>query len=233
MVTRRQFLGRTLAGTLLGAGCTTQNGSPAPATPPAVAAPALGPTVQIDLPLFDRLWELDPVIRERYPGDFRDGIAAAGLFFARPNEMKRGDYSCTPSNTLAFAWSGGDGEHYSFVVKDAQVNADSPVILTAPANSGNENHLLADSFHSFLRLGIRRGFFGLSQFAYAPEAALAAYGTTDAPGMESQASDPRQTQVLAFIAEKLDLTPLRYTADQYQQMQTRLSELLMADKSAR
>jgi len=211
------------------AGCSREAAQPpgGPSGNPIVTA---APPIQVDLPLLDALWELDPVIRERFPGEFREGIATVGVFFARTTELKRGDSHCTPRNSVAFAWSGGDGEHYSLIVREGRVNADSPVILTAPANSGDENHLLAESFQNFLRLGIRRGFFGLSQFAYNPKAALAVYGNPEehpaGNALPASADEDRQRQVLAFIAESLKLEPLTYTPEEYRALQASLADRL-------
>jgi hypothetical protein len=237
MITRRQFLHISLAATAL-AGCSNDDSlTPAPTESASDSNSGddhmpKAPKIVVNLPLLDALWELDPIIRERFPGDYRDGIAAVGIGFAKSNEFKHGDYYCTPKNSVAFAWSGGDGEHYSFIVRNNKVDADSPVILTAPANSGDENHLIADNFQNFLRLGLRRGFFGIGQFAYDPDEALAAYGNPDwVPTKKSHYSvgfvpDDRQLQVLSFVAEALGLQPLSYTSEEYAKLQARLAELI-------
>lgn len=246
MITRRKFLASSVAVTALAAGCSkraepTAATSLSPETTPDSADvdalyyeafQADAPKIDVNLPLIDALWELDPIIRERFPEEFDDGIAALGITFLKPKHFVNGDYSCTPKNSAAFAWSGGDGEHYSFIVRDYRVDETSPVILTAPSNSNDENHLLAENFRDFLRLGLRRGFFGLGQFAYAPEVALAAYGDPDwKPTNRDHYSvgfvpDERQRKILAFVAESLELEPLSYTAEEYDKLQERLEDLI-------
>jgi len=196
---------------------------------------ANAPKIDVKLPLLDALWELDPIIRERFPGEFYNGIEVLGIRFSPSNQLVYGDYFCTPKNSVAFAWSGGDGEHYSFVVRDNLVDESSPVILTAPANSLDENHLLAENFRDFLCLGLRRGFFGLGQFAYAPEEALAAYGNPDWKPTKKYhhdvgfVPDERQLEVLSFVAKSLELEPLSYTPEEYAKLQERLEDLIEVD----
>lgn len=203
---------------LLALGCTEQ---PSPASSEQVVTafstpgsdrPPEPPRLTVELPLLETFLAID-------------GVSDLGLRFT--DELAPGDYYCTPRNTVAFAWTGGDGEHFSLLAVDNVINENSPVILTAPSNSNDENRLIAVSFRDFLRLGIRNGFAGLREFAYRPDEALAAYGVADwKPGEDWLAPDDHQQRTLNSIAELLELEPLSYTSEEFASLQEQLQTLL-------
>lgn len=181
--------------------------------------------ILVDVPLFDALWKLDPQIEEF-------GIAGLGIMFAKPDELENGSYWCTPTNSLAFAWTGGDGVHFSFIVRNSRVDSNSPILLTAPANGGNANLILAPDFRTFLRLGLRRGYFALEQLTYNPTEALQVYGSPDWEPSEQlhydvgYVPDAQQKKVIAFVAESLKLEPFSFAPEEFAALQDRFMPLL-------
>ena len=199
--------------------------------------PAALKGIDFDLPLYDAFWGLDDEIRQRFPGEkFQPaGVCAMGISFSRRHSLSQGGYWCTPLNTLAFAWTGGDGEHYSFLVQRRRVDRHSPIVLTAPS-SDSLNLIVAPDFETFLRAGLSRAFFGLSQFAYAPRKTLEVYGgsgwTASSKSDESvgYVPDDRQLDIMRFVASKLGLQPFWYTPDRYTEYQAALNLLEMSQE---
>jgi hypothetical protein len=194
--------------------------------------------ITVDLPLYDAFWKLDPRIKRRFPGANLKGENALGVMFVSPRGLragKPGGYFCSPTNTVLFADTGGDGSHFSFLVRDSRIDFDSPIVVTAPANIGNHNRILAENFETFLRLGLRRGYFAMEQFAYFPQEALHVYGKPNwKPTKKSHYSvgyvpDERQQKVLAFVADELELKPLCYSPRAFAKLQRQwLPELQMS-----
>jgi hypothetical protein len=227
---RRSFFAVASATLLAAGGCT--RAAPEKAAGPANPPLPDGSKITVNVPLFDELWELDGEIRKRFPDKRYHGLDALGVMFSKPDQLKREGYYRTPTNTVAFCNTGGDGTHFSFLVRDARVDADSPIVLTAPANSLNENHILADNFRTFLCMGLRRGYFAMQQFAFDPKEALRVYGTPDWHPTEKQhisvgyMPGERQQKVIAFVAEQLKLEPFAYTEPEFQVLQDRFKPLL-------
>ena len=243
MLTRRHFLYASLVAIVLPLGCTKDEPPPVTATKSTAdydwddeqeETVEAGPKIDVDLPLLDALWKLDPIIRGRFPAKGKydeDGIAALGIYFAKSDVMEHGGYASTPRNSLSFAWSGGDGEHCSLMAQENKIDANSPVVFTAPSNLGEENHVLANNFRDFLRLGLRHGFYRIRYFAYNPERALTAYGPINPEEEYSPASmgfsvEERELKIIAFVAESLELEPLGYTPEEYAELQKQTDKLL-------
>jgi hypothetical protein len=185
-------------------------------------------SVKFALPLFEALLDLERNIRELFPEKW----IPFGIKFDRPKNFKNGGYYCTPTNTLQFASTGVDGEHFSFLVQDHVINAASPIILTTPCNyDGETNVILAKNFCTFLRLGIRHDFFALAELAYHPEDAVSVYTTVDwEPTGEKDLSiylpDEEQQAILASLADLFDLEPYTYTVDEFTTLQKLFRPLL-------
>lgn len=77
-----------------------------------------------------------------------------------------GKYDCTPLNTILFAYTGGDGVHFSYLSIDEYVN---PIVMTVPTNFGRTmesyNLILAEDLDEFLSLGYYHGW-GLFEGLY-------------------------------------------------------------------
>jgi len=91
-------------------------------------------------------------------------------------EGSRFDYWCTPTNSVTFAGTGGDGVHFGRLLPDA--GAVVPVVMSVPTNDV-ANLVVAADFMGFLRLGYHRGFFALEQFVYDWEDAVEIHSRPD------------------------------------------------------
>jgi hypothetical protein len=115
--------------------------------------------VSIEHPLWNTLQDLNKVAARRFPADYDKGLGRLGLILY--SQPKHGGYWCTPTNTLAFAGTGGEGVHFSFLVQDLKVNEKSPIVVTIPAAFGQPNFVGGESLFDFLCLGYHRGYFAL------------------------------------------------------------------------
>jgi hypothetical protein len=188
--------------------------------------------VKIDLLLFDALLALEPEISKLFPGEDFNWLDALGIRLKKLDSLANGGYYCTPTNTLKFASTGMDGEHFSFLVRDNAIDSESPIILTIPCNDdGDKNVVVAKDFRTFLCLGLRYGYFALGEFAYHPEEAIHFYTNAHWKPTEEYHSSiyvPNEQQqiVLTFIAKSLDLQPYTYTVDEFTSLQNRFMPLL-------
>jgi hypothetical protein len=193
--------------------------------------------MKIDLPLFNALLRLEPEIEQFFPVQEFNWLDAIGIRLEKLTHLENGGYYCTPTNTLKFASTGTDGEHFSFLLCNDEIASESPVILTTPCNyDGNLNAVVAKNFRTFLCLGLRYGYFALGEFTRNPKEVIQIY--TNAlwqPTEEHHRSiyRPREQlqKILAFMAYALNLQPYIYTADEFTALQNRYMPLLiMSDK---
>src|SRR5688500_10275155 len=71
-----------------------------------------------------------------------------------------GGYRCTPTNSLSFATTGGDGTHFSFLRLAERCDDECPIVMTVPMSS-SPNVIVGVNLREFLALGCRRGYFAL------------------------------------------------------------------------
>jgi hypothetical protein len=135
-----------------------------------------------------RLWRLaDETPRAK--GTPRDGVfEPIGLILSRP--LQRATYRSTPANTLAFAWTGGDGVHFNFVLRDGRVAEDSPILMSVPASFDAPNVIVGRDLRDFLALGVGRGFFSLERLVYDPKSFL-----DDYPASEEELDELQRDQL--------------------------------------
>jgi hypothetical protein len=74
-------------------------------------------------------------------------------------------YWCTPKNSKAFATTGGDGVHFSFLC-DGMPTDNSPIVMTVPMMFDDANIIVGANLVEFLALGSKFGYFGLEHLAY-------------------------------------------------------------------
>jgi len=127
--------------------------------------------------LLQQLWQLADAAPPS-KGRSRDAIfERLGLILSRP--PMHGGYACTPGNTSAFAWTGGDGVHFSLVLRGGRPRDDSPVVMTVPMSmSDRANVIVGCDLRDFLALGVGCGFVGLDQLVYGSESFLRGYPVT-------------------------------------------------------
>jgi hypothetical protein len=105
--------------------------------------------------------------------DWESALEGIGLLFASP--PARASYDATPGNAVTFAHTGGDGVHFSFVLRTGEPIASAPVVMTVPMRFDRENLIVGADFRDFLALGMRFGFFCLEQVTYDRAEFLDAY----------------------------------------------------------
>ena len=110
-----------------------------------------------------KLWNLAKQQGQSQGTDWRYVFSPIGLILCDPPETE--SYDSTPANSIAFAKTGGDGVHYSFLEIDKPLH-DSPVVMTVPMMFERPNLILGENLMEFLSLGCRCGYFSLEQLAY-------------------------------------------------------------------
>ncbi|WP_339613759.1 hypothetical protein [uncultured Rubinisphaera sp.] len=189
--------------------------------------------VSIKHPLLHDLRQFDAEAAHRFPAKFDNGLGQMGMLIY--SECRNEGYWCTPKNSMAFATTGGDGVHFSFIVENNKVTENSPVIVTVPANSGEPeiaNLVVADNLRNYLRFGLHRGYFALEQLAYHRDLTLQAYSSSEWQPTEDwhcsvgyHLGDYGQ-RVRDFLVERFDLTPLPYTVTEFEVLQDKYKPLL-------
>ena len=157
--------------------------------PEAITAEEAAKPIVIRHPLLDELRRVDIELRERFlleqPSD--QGLMALGLGLYDLEDLlsnkNRYDY-LTPINCRVFATTGGDGVHYSFLLKGREITAESLVVCTWP--DGSESHVVGENLYDFLCRGARGGYFALPHFDEATD-------------------DPERRVLLEYLAERLNL----------------------------
>lgn len=90
-----------------------------------------------------------------------------GLFLTP--DLKPSGYRATPACCRTFAWTGGDGVHFSL----AKTGADRPpVVMTVPMNFDAPNIVAGADLSEFLSLGLRTGYYVLENLVYQRDAAI-------------------------------------------------------------
>ncbi len=82
-------------------------------------------------------------------------------------KVGRATYRATPLNVDTFAYTGGDGVHYSFLQLEDRLPEELPIVMTVPmARKENWNFVVGADLIEFLSLGCNFGYFSLEQLAY-------------------------------------------------------------------
>jgi hypothetical protein len=114
--------------------------------------------------MLEKLWRLADTEGSRTNTDPLSVFDPIGLILVRP--LKNFEYESTPTNSLTFANTGGDGVHYSLIILKNKISTDSPVVMTVPMNYGSENMIVGENLYEFLSLGCQTGYFFLEQLTY-------------------------------------------------------------------
>lgn len=189
--------------------------------------------IRIEHPLFNQLRSFNAEAARRFPADFDHGLGQMGLLLH--DECENGGYHNTPKNSVAFASTGGDGVHFSFLVDYDRVTEVSPVVITVPSAGESEdaNFIVGETLHDFLRFGLRHGYFALEQLAYYPELTLEAYRDTDWQPTEDwhysvgYHLDENGQRVRDFLIQQFQLTPLVFLVDEFAALQARFKPTLV------
>jgi hypothetical protein len=118
---------------------------------------------------FDRLWNLADRLastNRQAPNHVFDAI---GLNLLRPF-AKDWYIGNTPKNADVFAYTAGDGVHFSILELSGRKREESPVVMTSPMAPFHQlNIVLGRDVIDFLRLGCQVGYGALENLAYEPE----------------------------------------------------------------
>ncbi len=96
--------------------------------------------------------------------------ASDGLGLFLTPALEPSGYDATPACCRPFAWTGGDGVHFSLADLSGSI---APVVMTVPMNFDAPNLVIGRDFRDFLALGLYSGYFGLEQLVYNRKAAIA------------------------------------------------------------
>lgn len=182
----------------------------------------------IDHPLWDRLRTLNKVAARRFTAEFDKGLGSIGLILN--SQPQHGGYWCTPINSVAFAGTGGDGVHFSFLVQDGKVTEKSPIVMTVPEPSDTPNSIVGEDLFDFLCLGYHRGYFALATLP--SDTGFAAYQSAEWQPKENwhysvgYGVDDHSRKLLDFLIAGLGLSPWKDLKGKFLRLQELYMKLL-------
>lgn len=153
--------------------------------------------ITLDLPLLNDLHRLSHEAKRRFPNPRNEGFGRIGLYLE--TELAPGGYWCSPKNAVVFASTGGDGDHYSLLIRENRIDERSPVLLTYSVEGTQQ--VVGENLFDFLCLGMHGGYFQVnSVFSQSPPA----------NGPEHwfcEHVDEHERMLLSYLASELKLRP--------------------------
>ncbi len=117
--------------------------------------------------ILNKIWDITGSKRDSFDDSENYFFDPIGLILLK--KLECWGYWCTPTNTISFATTGGDGVHFGFLcANDGKPSDDSPIVMTLPS-ADTSNIIVGENFKEFLNLACRIGFFELEQIEYQPE----------------------------------------------------------------
>ncbi len=150
-----------------------------------------------------RLFELSKAISCDSRGDDMYSFGDIGLFLHRAFDYPA--YKYTPTNSVTFASTGGDGVHYGFLVGSKLDANDPPIVMTVPMNFDQPNVIVGSNLKDFLSLGCRAGYFSLEQLVYDPAGTILDLQTGEFYPDTTQ----HEIELLNLISAEFDVVPWR------------------------
>lgn len=202
--------------------------------PDAVLEEEANRPIRVDHPLLDELRALDEEIRQTMRTKYGPAsLYDVGLILG---ELDDGRYdSWTPLNCRTFACTGGDGTHFSLMVVNGAITADSPVVLTNPVG-GDGSQIVGENLFDFLCLGCRRGYFSMDQLSTSyPETLITEYANPNwkpKEGIGSGDLNGYNPEILGFLEKRLGLAPWS-GPDRYFTLQDKYLDKLVLPPDAR
>lgn len=185
--------------------------------------------IALDHPLLDELREVAAEVRLRFQSPWGDGnLIDLGLGVSEELSYSCYDW-CSPLNCATFASTGVDGTHFSLLLVDGAVQADSPIVMTTPANMG-KSVVVGENLFDFLCLGSRRGY-ALDHLADSCRSVLESlidanwYPGKPAHEWLARQGDDYLGNMLAFLVGRLDLHPWT-DVSRFDELQQRYASLL-------
>ena len=93
-----------------------------------------------------------------------EAVDTLGLLMA--SNLAPSTYEQTPRNCIPFAYTGGDGVHFSFADIGDGITKSSPIVMTVPMQFERPNLVVGCHLRDFLALGLRVGYFVLEGLQY-------------------------------------------------------------------
>jgi hypothetical protein len=169
-----------------------------------------------DLEILGALTGLDWGAEGSDGNEFFDPI---GLILHLPR--KRREYWCTPTNSVSFASTGGDGTHFGVLRVGSLALDHSPVVMTVPM-SNSPNWIVGADLREFLAPGCRRGYFALEHLAYDLDETASEYSSS---AYDEEASEV-QIEKLRLIEATFELEPWQRVRPRLDELQSRFRGLL-------
>ena len=150
--------------------------------------------------ILEKLWLLTGSERSKFDDSENLFFDSIGLNLFKTLECW--GYWCTPTNTLSFATTSGDGVHFGFLCQEGISLDESPIVMTLPS-ADTPNIIVGENLLDFLSLGCRAGYFELELIEYEPEFHI--------PFLDSQSYSEEATkeemQLLKLIESEFNLKP--------------------------
>lgn len=182
------------------------------------------PLILPRFPSWKTLLRLNKESTKRFPDEIA-GPGLQGIGLCLVSRPRNGGYWCTPRNSRAFAWTGGNGVHFSFLTRNNQIDENSPVIVTNPSPCDHNNVCCGENLLDFLCLGFRRGYFAMEQFGHDTDYPLKAFTspswqpTTDDDYWVGFGVNRHQRQLLDLLIDRFDLKPWKYSKQKFRRLQ--------------
>lgn len=120
-------------------------------------------------------------------------------------------YDATPVNSTTFAWTGGDGVHFSLLHTPTPVPGTAPVVMTVPMQFNAPNHIVGASLREFLALGCRTGYYHIENLAYSSQRQEEVSHLEDGEwwglGWDGVTEEDTALALLAALTKEFGLTP--------------------------
>jgi hypothetical protein len=169
------------------------------------------------MPTIQQLWKLaerEGIRRGIKPTEVLDPIGL--ILYADPYTE---GYNSTPTNSLTFAETGGDGVHYGILELPDVDPAASPVVMTVPTMFDRPNAIVGSNLQEFLCLGCHTGYFWLEQLVYNTEGTLELL-------KHPEPVDDEKAQLLDLLQKEFDLKPWVHVEKRFYELQQAYTPLL-------
>jgi len=182
-----------------------------------------------DVPALGRLWKVAEQVAIHKPTETsKDVFAPIGLHL--DSHLVNGGYYCTPTNTTAFAWTGGDGVHFSFVHIENKVSEQSPIVMTVPLGTA-ENVIVGTDLIEFLRLGCTTGYAALEELDHDRKRYMTGAFVDYRKRWASHhgfatTTDEEDFKLLQFLIDEFSLTPWDNVEQRLDELEKKVAPLL-------
>ena len=186
-------------------------------------------------PLLDKLKELSKKASSMFSENNIRSLDDVGFAWFMDDYLW-GGYEVSPLNSVSFACTGGDGDHFSFLVRNNSIDENSPIIYSSPTSCSNvvfgENFIVGENLFDFLCFGMHCGYFQpLSVLDYAddyvPEdsAKITLLDTGKSTWFGDEVWE-EMPLLLTWLSNELELTPWENRTQRFNDLQEKYLPLL-------